>query len=93
MSIEFNQTGVKWLNIKITVLNVHAKKNWKKKKSGIGKLKFCIIYRVFFVKVSVWGSPGRQDRWEETEVYPGHPHQNRGRNETERTGKTVCRTG
>lgn len=32
MSIEFNQTGVKyWLNIKITVLNVHDKKNWKKK--------------------------------------------------------------
>lgn len=31
MSIEFNQTGVKWLNIKITVLKVHDKKNWKKK--------------------------------------------------------------
>lgn len=32
MSIEFNQTGVKWLNIKVTVLNnVHDKKNWKKK--------------------------------------------------------------
>lgn len=62
MSIEFNQTGVKWLNIKITVLNVHDKKNWKKKKSEISNLKFCIIYRVFFVKVSVWGSPGRQDR-------------------------------
>lgn len=93
MSIEFNQTGVKWLNIKITVLNVHDKKNWKKKKSEISKLKFCIIYRVFFVKVSVWGSPGRQDRWEETEVYPGHPRQNRGWNENERTGKTVCRTG
>lgn len=62
MSIEFNQTGVKWLNIKITVLNVHDKKNWKKKISGISKLKFCIIYRVFFVKVSVGGSPGRQDR-------------------------------
>lgn len=93
MSIEFNQTGVKWLNIKITVLNVHDKKNWKKKKSEISKLKFCIIYRVFFVKVSVWGSLGRQDRWEETEVYPGHPHQNRGWNENERTGKTVCRTG
>lgn len=59
MSVEFNQTGVKWLNIKITVLNVH-KKNWKK--NQISKLKFCIIYRVFFVKVSVWGSPGRQDR-------------------------------
>lgn len=93
MSIEFNQTGVKWLNIKITVLNVHDKKNWKKKKSEISKLKFCIIYRVFFVKVSVGGSPGRQDRWEETKVYPGHPHQNRGWNENERTGKTVCRTG
>lgn len=93
MSIEFNQTGVKWLNIKITVFNVHDKKNWKKKKSEISKLKFCIIYRVFFVKVSVGGSPGRQDRWEETEVYPGHPHQNRGRNENERTGKTVRRTG
>lgn len=61
MSIEFNQTGVKWLNIKITVLNVHDKKNWKKK-NRISKLKFCIIYRVFFVKVSVGGSPGRQDR-------------------------------
>lgn len=93
MSIGFNQTGVEWLNIKITVLNVHDKKNWKKKKSEISKLKFCIIYRVFFVKVSVGGSPGRQDRWEETEVYPGHPHQNRGWNENERTGKTVCRTG
>lgn len=93
MSIEFNQTGVKWLDIKTTVFNVHAKKNWKEKKSEISKLKFCIIYRVFFVKVSVWGSPGRQDRWEETKVYPGHPHQNRGRNENERTGKTVCRTG
>lgn len=93
MSIEFNQTGVKWLNIKITVFNVHDKKNWKKKKSEISKLKFCIIYRVFFVKVSVGGSPGCQDRWEETEVYPGHSHQNRGRNENERTGKTVCRTG
>lgn len=34
MSIEFNQTGVKWLNIKITVLNVHDKKNWKKKNQG-----------------------------------------------------------
>lgn len=34
----------------------------KKKKSEISKVKFCIIYRVFFVKVSVWGSPGRQDR-------------------------------
>lgn len=65
----------------------------KKKKSEISKLKFCIIYRVFFVKVSVGGSPWRQDRWEETEVYPGYPHQNRGRNENERTGKTVCRTG
>lgn len=65
----------------------------EKKKSEISELKFCIIYRVFFVKVSVGGSPGRQDRWEETEVYSGHPHQNRGRNENERTGKTVCRTG
>lgn len=65
----------------------------EKKKSEISKLKFCIIYRVFFVKVSVGGSPGCQDRWEETEVYPGHPHQNRGWNENERTGKTVCRTG
>lgn len=92
MSIEFNQTGVKWLNIKITVFNVHDKKNWKKKSEN-SELKFCIIYRVFFVKVSVWGSPWRQDRWEETEVYPGHPHQNRGWNENERTGKTVCRTG
>lgn len=31
MSIEFNQIGVKWLNIKISVLNVHDKKNWGKK--------------------------------------------------------------
>lgn len=30
MSIEFNKTGVKWLNIKITVFNVHDKKNLKK---------------------------------------------------------------
>lgn len=31
MSIEFNQTGVKWLNIKITVPNIHDKKNRRKK--------------------------------------------------------------
>lgn len=35
MSIEFNQTGVKLLNIKITVFNVHDKRNWKINKRSV----------------------------------------------------------